>query len=262
VTNGYNHGVFVIDAATNEVTATVTLPEESFSYGIAVSPDGTKVYVTNMENDSVSVIDAATNAATATVTLPALSGPREVTVSPDGTKVYVTNEFSNNVLIIDTATNDVTATVTLPAGSYPWGVAVSPDGTKVYVMNSHSGSVSIIDTATNDVTTVTLPAGSGPVSFGQFIAPATTPLPTPAPYDGFIYINFVGTSEGTNLPIGKLYISTDSTNPESPGYEEIDIRGASLVVPVKHGVYCFMISSIQPKNYVLHYQPLVPQDTG
>ena len=59
-------------------------------YGVAVSPDGTKVYVANDNSNTVSVIDTATNTVTATV--PVGSYPSGVAVSPDGTKVYVANQ--------------------------------------------------------------------------------------------------------------------------------------------------------------------------
>ena len=42
----------------------------NYPYGVAVSPDGKKVYVTNYVNsNTVSVIDTATNTVTATVTV-------------------------------------------------------------------------------------------------------------------------------------------------------------------------------------------------
>ncbi len=54
-----------MDAGTNTVTATVKVGEGPF--GVAVSPDGTKVYsVNNIDND-VSVIDSSTNTVTATI---------------------------------------------------------------------------------------------------------------------------------------------------------------------------------------------------
>ena len=79
-------------------------------YGIAVSPDGSKVYVTNEYSNTVSVIDTATNTVTATV--PVESYPSGVAVSPDGTRVYVVNE-GGTVSVIDTVTNTVTAIVEL-----------------------------------------------------------------------------------------------------------------------------------------------------
>ena len=171
--------VSVIDTATNTVTATITVgPLNADAPGVAVTPDGSKVYVTNEQSNSVSVIDTATNAVTATIpTGPvcqgnngcSTSGPIGVAVSPDGSKVYVANAVGT-VSVIDTATNTVTATI--PVGSGPFGVAVSPDGSKVYVANG-VGTVSVIDTATNTVT-ATIPVGVEPLAFGVFI-----PIPVP-----------------------------------------------------------------------------------
>ncbi len=161
ITNHVSSTVSVIDTATNMVTATITIPVDSGTPtpfagpgGVAVSPDGSKVYVANIESNTVSVIDTATN--TITTTIPVGSFPESVAVSPDGSKVYVTNGTSGTtpgtVSVIDTATNTVIATI--PAGVNPFGVAVTPDGSKVYVTNAASEGISVIDTATNTVTTI------------------------------------------------------------------------------------------------------------
>jgi YVTN family beta-propeller protein len=55
----------VISTATNTVTATVVVG--SRPYGVAVTPDGSRVYVANGFSDTVSVISTATNTVTATV---------------------------------------------------------------------------------------------------------------------------------------------------------------------------------------------------
>jgi YVTN family beta-propeller protein len=161
VGNYNSNTVSVINTATNTVTATVTVGNAP--YGVAVTPDGSYVYVTNAgflgSGTTVSVINTATNTVTATVTVG--NDPMGVAVTPDGSKVYVTNEISNTVSVINTATNTVTATVNV--GSGPLGVAVTPDGSKVYVANNGDNTVSVISTASNAVTaTVTLPGGSGP----------------------------------------------------------------------------------------------------
>ena len=55
----------VIDTANNIVIATVSLG--GIVGGVAVTPDGTKVYVTDLSNSNVPVIDISTNAVIATV---------------------------------------------------------------------------------------------------------------------------------------------------------------------------------------------------
>jgi YVTN family beta-propeller protein len=165
VTNWDSNSVSVIDTVTNKVIATE--PVGKGPNGVAVTPDGSKVYVANSGEYSsgyVSVIDTATDNITANV--PVGREPIGVAITPDGSKVYVTNFYSNNVFVIDTSNDNVTATV--PVGNSPFGVAVTPYGTAVYVANEGSGSVSVIDTS-NDNVTATVPVEGSPSAFGQFI---------------------------------------------------------------------------------------------
>lgn len=159
-----NGTVSVINTATNAVFATV--PVGHNATGAAVSPDGSRVYVTNYSDNTVSVIDTATNSVVATI--PVGSLPFGIAVSPDGRRIYIANHVSNGTIsVIDTATDDVVATV--PVGSQPDDVVVSPDGSRVYVSNycettsCNNGSVSVIDTATNNVV-ATIPVGLYPYS--------------------------------------------------------------------------------------------------
>ncbi|MCC4769119.1 PGF-pre-PGF domain-containing protein [Methanosarcina sp. DH2] len=164
VTNYDSNAVSVIDTVTNTITTVVNVG--AYPWGVAINPEGTKVYVAKADGN-VSVIDTVTNNVTATVEVG--SSPYGIAVSPDGTKVYVTNNGNlkfpgKTVSVIDTANNTVTATINV--GNWPCGVAVSPDGTKVYVTNSSSpevlnNSVSVIDTATNTVIS-TVNVGSYP----------------------------------------------------------------------------------------------------
>jgi YVTN family beta-propeller protein len=160
ITNSGANTVSVIDTATNSVTTTI--PVGDHPYGVAVTPDGSKVYVGNWFPGTVSVIETATNKVTATI--PVGSIPWGMAVTLDGSKVYVANSGGQpfSVSVIDTATNTVIAIIPIPPSRgmavAPRGVAVTPDGSKVYVSNTadlsnsaEPGSVSVIDTETNTV---------------------------------------------------------------------------------------------------------------
>ena len=164
--NEYSHTVSVIDTATNTVVKTVAVAVGSFPFGIAVHPDGSRVYVANEGSGGVSVIDTATNTVVKTVTVvDSTDTPFGVAVHPDGSRVYVANEGSHTVAVIDTATNTVIATV---AVEVPVSVAVHPDGSRVYVANVFSHTVSVIDTATN---TVVKTVAVGEYPFGVAVHP-------------------------------------------------------------------------------------------
>jgi YVTN family beta-propeller protein len=157
VTKEFSNTVSVIATATNTVVATVSVGTTPF--GVAITPDGTHVYVANnvAQDATVSVIATATN--TVVATIPVGSRVVWVAITPDGTHAYVTNQDANTVSVIATATNTVVATVSV--GSGPVGVAITPDGTHAYVTNFRDTTVSVIATATNTAV-ATIPVGSGP----------------------------------------------------------------------------------------------------
>src|SRR6516225_4251174 len=162
----------VIHTATNAVIGTIA--GGNIHAGLAVTPDGSKVYVANYFSNTVSVIATATNTVVGVVVLTDNTWPDGLAVTPDGSKVYVTNRFSNDVSVIDTATNTMIG-LRIPVGTGPAGVAVTPDGKHVYVANFDfdlGSTVSVIDTATNTVTAA-ISVGFGPLSFGIFIQPAS-----------------------------------------------------------------------------------------
>ena len=80
--------VSVIATATNTVAGQISRWDLALK-GVAVTPDGTHVYVTNRASDTVSVIKTANRAVVATI--PVGNYPTGVAFTPDGTHVYVTN---------------------------------------------------------------------------------------------------------------------------------------------------------------------------
>lgn len=125
--------VSIIDIATNMELGTIVVGNSPFS--IALTPDGTRAYVTNSFSASVSVIDTATNTVVADIGMPTPAG---VAISPDGGRAYVTSQVVlGTVTIIDTATNTVIGSP-IAVGFTPGRPAITPDGTSVYVPNFSS----------------------------------------------------------------------------------------------------------------------------
>ena len=134
VANSVDNTVTVIDTATNAVVATI--PVSTGPFGVAVTPDGTRAYVTNGS-----------------------SPPSPPTLSSTSVDIRELIQNLPGVSVIDTATNTVIATI--PVGLVPFGVAITPDGTRAYVTNEDSNTVSVIDIATNTVV-ATIPVGVAP----------------------------------------------------------------------------------------------------
>jgi YVTN family beta-propeller protein len=78
--NDNDNTVSVIRTATNTVVKSI--PVGTFPNGVAVTPDGTKVYVSNTASGNVSVIHRPGN--TVVKTIPAGSGPFGIAVTDKG----------------------------------------------------------------------------------------------------------------------------------------------------------------------------------
>ncbi len=151
IVNASSSTISVISKATNTVTRTLTLPNAAAGT-MAVSPDGTKIYVVSASpKGMVDVINTATNALIDTVFVG--GNPLAIAISPDGSKVYVGNNLNettpSTVSVINTATDTITTAI--PIGKTLYNIVVSPDGSKVYVGVMGDGAVDVINAATNTI---------------------------------------------------------------------------------------------------------------
>jgi YVTN family beta-propeller protein len=158
--------VFVIDTADNTVTKTIPVAGNS-PIDLAITPDGSKVYVLNYYSNNVSVINTASDTEE-TATIAVGANPIGVWVNPAGTRVFLTNVTSGNVMVIDPSTNGVTDTIT--GFNAPVSIEGSPNGSFLYVVEQLNNRVSVLNAADYSVVT-NVPVGSGPRSYnGNFIA--------------------------------------------------------------------------------------------
>jgi YVTN family beta-propeller protein/VCBS repeat-containing protein len=104
----YGGTVSVIDSATMTVTTTIEVGFSNHQHdqGMAISPDGTRLYTTGI--NGLSVIDTATNAVIAT--LPYYG--TQLAISPDGTHLYLVADDQNDVVRIDIPVDTNTAAQT------------------------------------------------------------------------------------------------------------------------------------------------------
>jgi YVTN family beta-propeller protein len=111
----------VVDPVKHTLLRTIRLQGEGVKpMGIAVAPDGKKIYVTTGRFGKVFAIDVATEQVIASVD--AGARPWGIAITPDGKTLYTANGPSNDVAVIDTATLQVTAKISV--GDRPWGIAI------------------------------------------------------------------------------------------------------------------------------------------
>lgn len=149
IVNNNSNNVTVLDSGTNSVITTI--PVGVSPEGIAISPDGSKLYVSNFScctpgQGSISVIDTSNYQVIATI--PVGDNPLQPAVSASGTYLYVPNYYDDYVSVIDTSTNTVVNNITV--GLSPNYIVTN--ATNAYVSFSGTNYIAVIDTTTNLVT--------------------------------------------------------------------------------------------------------------
>ncbi|MFD4144545.1 beta-propeller fold lactonase family protein, partial [Streptomyces sp. NPDC058572] len=238
VASAGNNRVDVIDTTNNTVITSIPIinpapPNPAEPRGLAVTPNGARLYVTNFTGNSVTVIDTATNLVIDTITQGEGigDGPRGLAVTPDGDFVYVTNSNFSSVSVIRTSDNTVTETITQAEGIglNPFSVELNPAGTFAYVTNSNDGTVSVIDTVTNTVAD-TFAIGTAPRGLAVGAVPGTGTVPCPG--------DMVVTGGGAEItgPEPSNFVSKPADEPDNawevsltnPTNQDITIRPYAL----------------------------------
>jgi YVTN family beta-propeller protein len=133
-----------IDAGANQVGQTI--PLRHAPTGLAINPDGDRIWVATAADRTVHRIDTAAGRLVKRIELP--QAPDQALYG-DGA-VWVTSTTGDAVLRIDADTSKV-GTPPIRVGNGPTGIAFGED--RVWVANSRDGTVSSIDPQTNKVGT-------------------------------------------------------------------------------------------------------------
>lgn len=147
--------MFIIDMAS--LTVSGTFPISCFPSGLAVSPDGTQVWVASRGDSRVDVYDTATNARVFGFNVPLATG---IAFNPSGSTVYLAEGNSPGFIqVIDASSYQLITRIAV--GNLPHVLKVSPSGHDLFVTNGLSNNISQISTLTNTVTrTLPLPSGA------------------------------------------------------------------------------------------------------
>lgn len=108
--------------------------------GLAVSPDGSILFVAASESDRIELWDTRTLRHLRDFTH--ISDPERIALNPDGTRLYTASEDTSGAIEIDVTTGHVLRTIRV--GPEPEGIGVSPDGRTIAVTSEVASVVHLV----------------------------------------------------------------------------------------------------------------------
>jgi DNA-binding beta-propeller fold protein YncE len=138
---------------------------ESYVAGLAVSPDGERLYAVHALGELVSAVSLRSGRVVQSVPLQA-EGYAAVT-SKDGRQLYVSLWGGAAVLVFDAATLELRARI--PVGEHPNAMVLTPDGSRLFVACANTNAVWVVDLA----------AGAAREQIGIALHPQAPPGSTP-----------------------------------------------------------------------------------
>jgi YVTN family beta-propeller protein len=135
--------VYRLNAGRLERQVEIPLEAGTFPAGLALSPDGKRLYVTANGANALKVVDLAERKVAATI--PVGVKPYACAVSLDGKRAWVSNWGENSVAAIDLSERTVYRTI--PVREKPNDLLLDRAGERLFVANGNRNTVSVIDTA-------------------------------------------------------------------------------------------------------------------
>lgn len=191
-TNAAGDNVHVIDPASNKVVGTIEGIE--VPHGVAISPEGSRIYITEEPSRTLDVVDAKTR--TIIKRIPLSGRPNNVDVSKDGSHVYVgIAQAPGAVDVIDTAS--LTNVKSIPVTGAIHNVCVTPDGKYAVAGSIPTRTINVIDTATNTIAwTLQMSGGIRPMAFTKNADGSTKEIVVQlSDFHGFAVVDFATRKE-------------------------------------------------------------------
>jgi len=159
-TNFAGDSISVIDVETNKIVGEIKGIE--LNHGAAVSPDGSRIFISDEAQTSLDVVDGRTLQLINRI--PLSEHPNNISIGPDGRRVYVSIAGGKGAVdIIDTTS--LQRVKTIPTSMRIHNTYVTPDGKYVLAGSIAGKGAAVINTQTEELeSTISLDLGIRPMA--------------------------------------------------------------------------------------------------
>ena len=206
--------------ATKAGSDALSNPKRSSS-AIAITADGSTLFVVNPDSNSLTLVDTLTSEPIAEIGVGV--DPRTVAIDERKSRAYIANRGSDSVSIVDLAEPSVIGTIEV--GVRPYGIVVSPGGERLFIAEQGVDRLCIIDTESLEtlalISIPDRPSGLALSDDGHTL------------YVTHLLLPFITVLEGVNGPIDEITTSRIDLWPDSNLLQSFVLSpdGATAYVP-------------------------------
>jgi len=216
VGNSRGDDVSVVDLSSMKVVGDIKLGDRV--HGVAVQPDGKRLFVTVESDHTLRIVDTATQKIIGTIKV---SGrPNQVAVTPDGKYVVVPIRDGNQVDIVDVARQEVVKSLPIKE---PHNALNTGSNRFVFVSSMESHEINVIDLEKMEYSAV-IPAGGRPRPY--VVSPdGKTMFVAVADLHGFVIVDIL-----EKKVLERVEMPAEHPTPHALQYESADTRTHGLAL--------------------------------
>jgi len=246
-TNSAGDNVHVIDPVTNTVVGVITGIEAN--HGVAVAPDGSRIYISDEAESSLDIADGTTFKVIKRIRL---SGhPNNIAIDRDGRRVYVgIIQEPGGVDVIDTAT--LQRLKTIPTKGTIHNAYVTPDGKFVVAGSIQGKTINVIDAASEQPAwVIDMDLGIRPMAFSWNADGSTKWIFVQLTgFNGFAVVDFATRKEirriqNPDLPPGKAAVH-EGSDPSHGMAVTADGRTLVVCSRLNNFLYSYSLPDLTP----------------
>ncbi|MCO6473518.1 MAG: YncE family protein [Melioribacteraceae bacterium] len=135
--------VYYVDLNSMSILKEIDLVVTGVPHGIALTPDGSKLYAANLTKNVISIVNTATNETESFINFAENIEPMQTEISPDGKYLFVAARGTSELIIIDAAADTVTQRVEVKP--MPMHISVNSTSDKIYVTSMGANVLMVIE---------------------------------------------------------------------------------------------------------------------
>lgn len=135
--------VYFVDLVSMTVLKEIDLVVTGVPHGIALTPDGSKLYAANLTKNVISIVNTVTNETESFINFAENIEPMQTEISPDGKYLFVSARGTSELIVIDAAADTVVQRVEVKP--MPMHISVNSNSDKVYVTSIGANVLMVIE---------------------------------------------------------------------------------------------------------------------